>query len=290
MDLKIVSRAEPSLGCVTHSELYYTWFLCSHSEHTVDRYDCLRGSQFTAKMSKISTIVEERRPQIEPLQQLYKHLHKNPELSNQEKETAATVVDQLSKISSLEIKSNIGGHGVAAVLNNGPGPCVLLRADFDALPVREATGLDYASTKTMKNAEGKEVPVAHACGHDMHTTALIGTAQLLDAALDSWSGTLIFIFQPAEEQGTGAQAMVDDGLYKKHGIPTPDVMFAGHVLPGRTGTIGTRQGLIANSADSMYVRLMGGTAASNTCLPRRYAQDKRRLFRVVSSGFGKHPS
>jgi amidohydrolase len=208
-------------------------------------------------MSKISTVIQSHRPSLDPLRQLYKHFHQNPELSNQEKETSATIVDQLESISPFEIKSNIGGHGVAAVCRNGSGPTVLLRADFDALPVRENTGLDYASTKTMKNAEGKDMPVAHACGHDMHTTALIGAAQLLAAAKEKWSGTLVLAFQPAEEQGTGAQAMVKDGLYQKHGIPVPDVVLAGHVLPQRAGTIGTRPGIIANSADSMHVTIHG---------------------------------
>lgn len=208
-------------------------------------------------MSKISTIIQSHRSSLDPLQQLYKHFHQNPELSNQEKETSATIVDQLDSISPFEIKSNIGGHGVAAVCRNGSGPTVLLRADFDALPVRENTGLDYASTKTMKNTEGKDMPVAHACGHDMHTTALIGAAQLLAAAKEKWSGTLVLAFQPAEEQGTGAQAMVDGGLYQKHGIPVPDVVLAGHVLPQRAGTIGTRPGIIANSADSMHVTIHG---------------------------------
>ena len=209
------------------------------------------------RMADISTVIDKHRPEIEPLERLYKHFHQNPELSNQEKETSAAIIDQLSHLQSFDIKSSIGGYGIAAVFQNGSGPNVLLRADFDALPVREDTGLDYASTKVMKNAEGKEVSVAHACGHDIHTTALIGAAQLLSAAHDSWSGTLILVFQPAEEAGTGAQAMVDDGLYKKHGIPIPDVVLAGHVLPMRAGTIGTRPGLIANSADSMHVTLYG---------------------------------
>jgi metal-dependent amidase/aminoacylase/carboxypeptidase family protein len=118
-------------------------------------------------MPNVCAIIDKHRPDIEPLQQLYKHFHQNPELSNQEKETSASIFNELSDLKSFHIKSNIGGYGIAAVLSNGSGPTVLLRADFDALPVREDTGLVYASTKVMKNADGKEVSVAHACGHDM---------------------------------------------------------------------------------------------------------------------------
>jgi amidohydrolase len=211
----------------------------------------------TNTMPNVCDIIDKHRPDIEPLQRLYKHFHQNPELSNQEKETSASIFNELSDLKSFHVKSNIGGYGIAAVLSNGSGPTVLLRADFDALPVREDTGLVYASTKVMKNADGKEVSVAHACGHDMHTTALIGAAHLLNSAQDSWSGTLVLVFQPAEEAGTGAHAMVNDGLYEKHGIPIPDVVLAGHVLPMRAGSIGTRTGLIANSADSMHVTIYG---------------------------------
>ena len=211
-------------------------------------------------------IIEHHRPSLDPLIELYQHFHRNPELSNCEKESAATIVKELEAIGGFDITSNIGGFGVAAVLRNGPGPTVLLRADVDALPVREATGLPYASVKVMKDVNGRDMPVAHACGHDMHTTALLGAARLLkDAAGDQWSGNLVLIFQPAEEQGTGAQAMVDDGLYEK--VPIPDVVLAGHVLPLRAGVIGTRSGLIANSADSMHITLHGRGAHAS--MPNR---------------------
>lgn len=209
-------------------------------------------------MAAIKDIVESHRPDLDPLIDLYKHLHGNPELSNQERETSATIAARIKAISDdFEIKQNIGGFGIAAVLRIGSGPIVLLRADFDALPVQERTGLDYASTKRMKDSEGNDVPVAHACGHDMHTTCLIGAAQLLFASRDQWSGTLILIFQPAEELGTGAKDMVKDGLYEKHNVPVPDVVLAGHVLPLRSGVVGTRKGLIATSADSMHITIYG---------------------------------
>ncbi len=217
-------------------------------------------------MPNISETIEGHRPALDPLTELYKQFHRNPELSNREKETSAAIVKELEDIGGFEVTSNIGGFGIAAVLRNGSGPTVLLRADFDALPVSEDTGLSYASTKRMKDGSGREMPVAHACGHDMHTTALIGAARLLkDAAGDKWTGTLVLIFQPAEEQGTGAQAMVDEGLYKK--IPQPDVVLAGHVLPMRAGAIGTRSGLMANSADSMHITLHGRGAHAS--MPNR---------------------
>lgn len=218
-------------------------------------------------MADIKKIIDGHRPELEPLTELYKHFHQNPELSNCEKETSARVVKELEAIGGYDVFSNIGGYGVAAVLKTGSGPIVLLRADFDALPVCENTGLPYASTKRMQNAAGREMPVAHACGHDMHTTALLGAARLFKdaAAHDKWSGTLVLVFQPAEEQGTGAKAMVDNGLYDK--VPIPDVVLAGHVLPNRAGKIGTRPGFIANSADSMHVTLHGRGAHAS--MPNR---------------------
>ncbi|KAF2724749.1 metal-dependent amidase/aminoacylase/carboxypeptidase [Polychaeton citri CBS 116435] len=218
---------------------------------------------------RISSIVQEHRPDLAYFKDLYKYFHQNPELSNQEKETAARVVEELGKISSdFEIKSNIGGYGLVAILRSNipdggeekhSAPIVLLRADFDALPVEEKTGLDYASTKRMKNTEGVEKPVMHACGHDMHITSLLGAATLLISAKSEWKGTLILLFQPAEERGTGARAMVDDGLYdpQRHGVPVPDIVLGAHVMPLRAGTVGTRRGLAASSADSLRVTLYG---------------------------------
>ncbi|TKA23702.1 hypothetical protein B0A50_06538 [Salinomyces thailandicus] len=212
-------------------------------------------------MATITQLVQTHRPNLSPYQDLYKHFHANPELSNQESETAAAIAAHLKdKISKdFDIRPNIGGHGLAALYANGPGPTVLLRADFDALPVEERTGLPYASQKRMQDADGIMKPVMHACGHDMHITALLAATNLLIAARESWSGTLLLAFQPAEERGTGAQAMVDDGLYdpKRHNVPLPDICLGAHVVPWRAGTLGTRKGLIATSADSMRVTLHG---------------------------------
>lgn len=216
--------------------------------------------------SALSLLVNQHRPDLGPLEELYKHLHQNPELSDQESETAALIADKLKVIGpdDLVIKTNIGGHGLAAVLPNGDGPTVLLRADIDALPVEERTGLPYASTKRMMHAAtGVEKPVMHACGHDMHITCLLGAAAALFSARAYWAGTLVLVFQPAEERGTGAQAMIDDGLYARHGVPVPDVVLGAHVMPLRAGRIGTGRGIVATSADSMEVTIHGrGSHAS----------------------------
>ncbi|TKA71520.1 hypothetical protein B0A55_06117 [Friedmanniomyces simplex] len=212
-------------------------------------------------MAAIHELVEKHRPDLTSYQDLYKHFHANPELSNQEHKTAATIARHLTdNISSdFDVRTGIGGTGIAALYFNGSGPTVLLRADFDALPVEERTGLPYASKKRMVDADGVEKPVMHACGHDMHITSLLAAAELLVSAKASWNGTLLLIFQPAEERGTGAQAMVDDGLYspQKHAVPIPDICLGAHVMPFRAGVIGTRRGLCATSADSLRIVLHG---------------------------------
>ncbi|GAB7358594.1 hypothetical protein MBLNU230_g2654t1 [Neophaeotheca triangularis] len=209
-------------------------------------------------MSTTTQLISQHRPDLAQYEELYKHFHANPELSNQEKDTAATLVRRLHALSpDLNIRSNIGGYGIAAVLHNGPGQTILLRADFDALPVEERTGLPYASTKRMVDSDGVEKPVMHACGHDMHITCLLAAAETLVSAKEAWSGSLVFIFQPAEEKGTGARAMVDDGLYKRHGVPIPDAAVGAHVMPLRAGMIGTKRGTVAGSSDSMRVTLHG---------------------------------
>ncbi len=141
------------------------------------------------------------------------------------------------------------------VLANGDGPAVLLRAELDALPIREDTGVDYASTVTVEGADGHEVPVAHACGHDMHMSCLLGAAKLMASSPGRWRGTLIALFQPAEETGDGAQGMVDDGLLKR--IPAADVALAQHLLPGIAGTVATRPGPFMATEDSIKVTVYG---------------------------------
>ncbi|GAA1876089.1 amidohydrolase [Actinomadura bangladeshensis] len=185
---------------------------------------------------------------------LYRDLHRNPELSHQERRTAGKVAERL-RADGLDVREGVGGTGVVGVLRNGDGPTVLLRADMDALPVREATGLDYASTATATDGDGNEVPVAHACGHDVHVTCLLGAASLLAAATDHWNGSLVALFQPAEETSGGARGMVDDGLADL--IPEPDVALAQHVLAAPAGQVGTRSGPVFTTADSMRITLHG---------------------------------
>ena len=153
------------------------------------------------------------------------------------------------------MSTGIGGTGVVGVLRNGDGPTVMLRADMDALPVREDTGLPYASTATATDPDGHAVPVMHACGHDMHVTWLAGATKLLAGAPDAWHGTLIPLFQPAEELGTGAQSMIDDHLFDR--FPKPDVIFGQHVMPPPAGQISYRPGVTQSEEDNIEVRLVG---------------------------------
>jgi amidohydrolase len=194
---------------------------------------------------------------IEKYETLYKHFHEHPELSNLEANTAKMIAVQLSSLQAFNINSNIGGYGVVGVLKNGSGKTVLLRADMDALPILEATDLPYSSRVTMLDAEGVMRPVMHACGHNMHMTCLLAVAETLLKLKQMWSGTLIVLFQPAEERGTGAKAMVDDGLYDKHKIPVPDFVLGQHVMAMRAGSVGSKVGTIMAGADSMKITLSG---------------------------------
>jgi len=198
----------------------------------------------------------------------YKDLHRHPELSHQEHRTAERVAGKLQEYGAA-VQTGIGGTGVVGVLANGAGPTVLLRAELDALPVKEDTGADYASTATAKDAQGHEVPVAHACGHDMHMSCLLGMVKLMSDHRDQWSGTLLPLFQPAEETGDGAQGMVDDGLWKR--VPVPDVALAQHLLAGMAGTVLTRSGPFMATEDSINVTVYGkgghGAKPQNTIDP-----------------------
>src|ERR1700728_1889502 len=198
----------------------------------------------------------------------YKDLHRHPELSHQEHRTAGRVAGEL-QAHGCTVQTGIGGTGVVGTLANGAGPTVLLRAELDALPIREDTGVDYASTVTTKDADGHEVPVAHACGHDMHMACLLAAVKLIAARRDRWSGTLLPLFQPAEETGDGAQGMVDDGLLKR--IPVPDVALAQHLLPGIAGTVGTCPGPFMSAEDGIAITVYGrgghGALPQNTIDP-----------------------
>lgn len=192
---------------------------------------------------------------IDPaLVDLYKDLHRHPELGFREDRTAAIVADRL-RASGFEVTTGVGKTGVVGVLKNGPGPTALLRADMDALPVREDTGLDYAGTATATDEHDGTVPVAHACGHDLHTTCLLGAARILATDRSGWTGTLLLVFQPAGELGAGAQAMVDDGLFDR--FPKPDVVLGQHVAPLPAGKIAGHPGPSYAGSDSLRVRLVG---------------------------------
>ncbi|KAB5526367.1 amidohydrolase [Coniochaeta sp. 2T2.1] len=192
---------------------------------------------------------------------IYKHLHAHPELSNLESQTSAFLASHLSSLPGpFTLKTSIGGHGLVGILHNGAGKTILLRADMDALPILEATGLPYASTVGQFDASGAEQqPVMHACGHDMHMTCLLAAAEVLVKRMDDWSGTLVVLFQPAEERGTGARAMVDDGLYdpSRHACPIPDFVLGQHVMAMRAGSVGSKRGVCMAGADSLKVKLFG---------------------------------
>ncbi|MCK0439935.1 amidohydrolase [Gordonia alkaliphila] len=188
------------------------------------------------------------------LSEIYLDLHQHPELAGAEVRTAGIVSAALTA-AGYTVTERIGGYGVVGVLTNGDGPVVWLRADMDALPVREETGLDYASTVTAVDADGDTVPVAHACGHDMHVTALIGAAQQLADSTADWSGTVVAIFQPAEEDLSGARAMVDDGLLDR--VPRPSVVLGQHVAPGPAGMLFYHPGYTLSASDALEITLFG---------------------------------
>jgi amidohydrolase len=202
----------------------------------------------------LAGIVDEFRPSLQLFEALYKHIHSHPELGTQESQTAFLVAQHLKDI-DLDVKEGIDGYGVAGILRNGAGPVVLIRAELDALPVLEETGLPYASKVRARDNNGVETPVMHACGHDLHIACLLATMQLLKSAKSRWSGTVISVFQPNEEEGRGAKAMVEDGLYEK--VPIPDVILFQHVDHQRIGTVSIGAGPTQAAADSFDVRIFG---------------------------------
>lgn len=189
---------------------------------------------------------------LEGLADVYRDLHAHPELAFNERRTAGVVAEHL-RASGYDVTEGVGVTGVVGVLERGEGPTVMLRADMDALPVTEQTGLPYASTDTTV-LNGSEVGVMHACGHDMHTTALLGAAAAL-AADTEWQGRLVLVFQPAEEGGRGARAMLEDGLLDRFG--TPVVVLGQHVAPLVAGAIGLREGVAFAASDSVRITVHG---------------------------------
>ncbi|HWD04877.1 MAG TPA: amidohydrolase [Amycolatopsis sp.] len=220
------------------------------------------------------------------LEALYVDLHRHPELAFAETRTAAELARRLSD-DGFEVHTGIGRTGVVGVLRNGEGPTVMLRADIDALPVEDKTGLPYASTARGVDATGNDVPVMHACGHDMHATWLSGAARLLAAARDEWSGTLAVVFQPGEEAAGGAAGMIADGLFDLSG--PPDVVFGQHLAPAPAGWVLTRPGVVMAASDTLRITLHGrgghGSRPETTIDPAVMAASVvLKLQTVVSRG------
>ena len=208
----------------------------------------------TAPAIASTSILQHLDTLLPDLETFYKDVHAHPELSMQETHTAGLAADRL-RAADFEVTTGVGNTGVVGLFCNGNGPTVMLRADMDALPVEEATGVPYASKVQATDPEGKTVPVMHACGHDMHVTWLAGATALMAQARDAWHGTLMAVFQPAEETAAGAQAMIDDGLFRR--FPKPDVVLGQHVMVGPAGVLGGRTGAITSAADSLQIRLFG---------------------------------
>ncbi|HEY0550387.1 MAG TPA: amidohydrolase [Verrucomicrobiae bacterium] len=202
--------------------------------------------------SVVKKLVADTYPKLDAL---YKHFHAHPELSLHEEKTSAKLAAELRE-AGFQVTHPVGGHGLVAVLRNGPGPTLLIRSDLDALPVTEQTGLSYASVVQTKDDKGNTVGVMHACGHDVHMTVLAGTARVMNALKDQWRGTLVLIGQPAEERVQGARAMLADGLFKR--FPKPDMAIALHCaadLPA--GMVGVNGGNVLANVDSVDVVIRG---------------------------------
>jgi len=188
------------------------------------------------------------------LETVYKDLHQHPELSMQEVQTAKVAADYIEGL-GYQVTRGVGITGVVGVLRNGEGPTVMLRADMDALPMAENTGLPYASTVKAQDDEGVEVDVAHSCGHDMHVTWLMGASRILAEHQDAWKGTVMVVFQPGEEVAAGANGMVND--WDEASLPKPDIILGQHVMVGASGTVSYRPGIILSAGDSLRIRLFG---------------------------------
>jgi len=221
----------------------------------------LAASIFAAPGSA-ATLDEAIRGDLPLLMNVYRDMHANPELSMQEVRTPAKMAQEMRKL-GFEVTEHVGKSGLITVLRNGPGPVLMLRADMDALPVKEQTGLAFASKAIGKLPDGSPTPVMHACGHDTHIAAWLGTARRLAAMKDQWSGTLVMNLQSGEETGEGARAMLGDGLYTR--FPKPNYVLAFHdsaILPA--GMIGLTPGYTTASVDNvdLTVRGVGGHGAS----------------------------
>lgn len=192
---------------------------------------------------------------VDDVVSIYKDFHRQPELSFHEQQTARRLAELL-RVEADSVTEGVGGYGVVGVMKSGEGPTVMLRADMDGLPVVERTDLDYASQVLTKDKRGATVGVMHACGHDIHMANLIGVARWLNAHRSQWRGTVVMIFQPAEERGAGAEAMLNDGLFQR--FPRPDYALALHVDPTLdAGRVACRSGFILANVDSVDITIHG---------------------------------
>ena len=215
----------------------------------------LLAASILAAPASAATLNEAIRADLPQLMTLYRDLHANPELSMQEVRTPAKLAPEMRKL-GFAVTEHVGKTGVVSVLKNGPGPVLMIRADMDALPVKEQTGLPFASKAMGKLPDGTETPVMHACGHDAHVTSFLATARRLVSMKDQWSGTLVMILQSGEETGEGARAMLADGLYTR--FPKPNYVFAFHdsaMLPA--GAIGLTPGYTTANVDTVDIRVRG---------------------------------
>ena len=189
------------------------------------------------------------------LEELFAWFHQNPELSFLENNTSARLAEELRGL-GVEVTEGVGGTGIVGMIENGDGPLVMIRADMDGLPILEDSGLSYMSRVRQVNLEGEEMPVMHACGHDMHITSLVGTTKILMDNRDKWSGTIMLVGQPAEEIINGAKAMLEDGLYERFGVP--DYALGLHVSSGiLSGAVSIRDGIMYSSVDSVDIQIRG---------------------------------
>ncbi len=228
------------------------------SRMTFSRIKSLAAFAFVALMAGMAQtgqLTKEVESVFPDAQALYLDLHQHPELSSHETRTAAELAGKLRSL-GYEVTEHVGGTGIVAILKNGPGPTVMLRTEIDALPVEEKTGLPYASKVRAKDDNGRDVPVMHACGHNLHMASLYGTAAVMAHSKDTWHGTLMLIGQPAEETITGAEKMVQDGLFTR--FPKPDIGVALHdtnLLPA--GHVGVTPEYSKANADSLKITIFG---------------------------------
>ena len=204
--------------------------------------------------SVVSVLPDPSAHLLAELEDIYRDLHANPELSMQERRTSGLAAAWLRK-HGYEVSEGVGGTGVVGLMRNGDGPTVLVRADMDALPIKESSGLPYASDRTGTDRFGQATSIAHACGHDMHVVWLMGATRILSENRSAWRGTVIAVFQPGEETGQGARAMIEDGMIKR--FPKPVVCLGQHVMPLSAGQIGWHGGAMLSAGDSWEVTLFG---------------------------------